>query len=398
HALRLEDEVASTKRQLADRRAEYEGLGKVLTLLRDFVERHGSGRLAALERELQAKQRHAAALRTRSADLEQGIENTTTEQQTARNAELASLEALEKRIRPALNALDRFITDFEDKVNSMRTDEQVAQKRLLAIEGEENKFNTERENCERTVATVQQQIFQLQEQVRQLREEVGRIHYRQAPVDTQLVAQSVETLRASYQQQRQLYEGQQDSQVQVEIRTAEEVLQSKQTEFSKQLKDATETEVRAIGEPLDYADAKLREQSDTAVQKLEDAVHNRAAKNAERETAKRQYNDKEHNATEGGKRRFPEGEVRPRTSSEALALLERGRALFEERQARKQQLDEKARLLGDRAKELEKLASDYAGQCNLLDGFKEVEAASVELPGDFAELKTAVAAAREEEK
>jgi hypothetical protein len=397
-SLRLEEETSNAKRLRDARQAEYDGLGKVLSLLRAFIERFGDGKLSALERELQAKQRHVEALKTRSAALKQEIEETSAAQQTARVAELASLNNVQEGIQPKLNALDRFITEYEEKVESTRTGQQAAENRLQTIEQEETALKSNREACEQEIEKWQQQVFQIGERLRLLREEHTGIHYRQAEVDAELARQTVETIRASYQQQRQLYEGQQDSQAQVEIRTAEQLLESKQGEFSKQLKDATEEEVRAIAAPLEFSEPKLREHSETTAREADEALQLRAERNAERDSAKREWDNEERTAPEDAKRRFPEGEKRPGTSAEALNLLEQGRVLLASCHKRKQDLDEQARSSGERARELEKQASEYEAQRNLLDGFKELEAAPVDLPKEFAELKSAIVAIREGEK
>jgi len=372
-ALRLEDEVAAAKRQLEGRRTEYDNIGNVLTLLRAFVEQYGDGQLAELDRDLQAKLRHAEALRNRSGELQGEMETTSSEQQVARDAELASLEVLQTKIEPALSAVNRFVADFEDKADGMRLSETAAQTRLLAIEDEEISLKGERETCKGEITTKQQQVFRLQEKVRQLRTEIGGIHYEQAALDQKLFAQSVDDLRSSYQQQRLLYEGQQDSEAKVEIRAGEEVLESKRSDLSRQLKDVTEAAVQKIAEAHHYSGERLREQSELAARQLDDAVNFRAAKNAERDTAKSQYGEKERNAPEGGKRRFPEREIRPRTSSEAFVLLEQGRHLLRTRQEAKQNLDEQVRSLGEQAKEFEKSGSDYEAQRNLLDAFQALE-------------------------
>jgi DNA repair exonuclease SbcCD ATPase subunit len=397
-SLRLDDETVTTKRQIDGRRIEYDGLGHVLTLIRAFVLDYGDGKLSSVERDLQAKQRHAEALRGRSEELKDEIDAAGIEQQSARDAERESLDAIQMTIQPALTALDRFIADYEHKVEEARAREQAIQARLAAIEREDAALVTQREDCERALNVAQQQVFQLKQQLNQLGDELGGIHYREAEVDLHAAAQPIEALRASYHQQRQLYEGQQDLQAQVEISAAEQVLDSKRREFSIQLKDETETRVRAVAEPLDYAESKLREHAERVAQVLDHAVGHRAAKIAERETAKRESGEKERNAPEGGKRRFPEGESRPATSAEAFALFERGRALHEQRQATKQEIDERVRCLGDRINELQNWAANYEGQGNLLDHFKEVEAGFVEIPKEFGDLRRAVGSVQSEEK
>src|SRR5206468_1150442 len=155
------------------------------------------------------------------------------------------------------------------------------------------------------------------------------------------------TLRTSYHEQRQFYEGKQDLQAQVEIKAAEQVVASMQSNFTAHLCDLAETEVDALAKQFDYAEVKLREHAETAALKLNQAINHRARKEAESDAAKNESNDKERKAPEGGKRRFPEGEVRPRTSADAAVLLERGRALHEQRQIRKQEFDDNVTSLSE---------------------------------------------------
>ena len=397
-SLRLEDETSSTQRQLDERRAEYDGLGHVLTRLRAFVARYGDGKLATLERDLQAKQRHAEALQTHIGQLKQEIQNTNAEREAARQSELASLDQLQNSIRPALNAIERFITDVESKIDEMRGREGTAQTRLAAIETDSKSLADQRETCKQTVATIQQQVFDLRQQLNKVRDELNGIHHRDAIADSELLAQSVETLRSSYQEQREFYEGKQDLQAQVEIKAAEQVVASMQRNFSAQLNDVAEAEVDTLAKQFDYAEVKLREQADSAAQKLGQAIRYRARKDADSDAARNESNDKERKAPEGGKRRYPENETRPLTSAEAFAMLERGRSLYEQRQLRKQEVDENVRSLGERASGLEKQASDYEIQRNLLDRFKELEAAVVEIPKEFADTRATVATVRDDEK
>jgi DNA repair exonuclease SbcCD ATPase subunit len=397
-SLRLEDEQAATQRQLDERRAEYDGLGQVLARLRAFIGKCGDGKLATLERDLQAKQRHAQALQTHIGQLKQQIADTTAEREAASKSELASLDELQRTIRPALSAIERFIADVEDKIDEMRVRESAAQDRLTAIEGEIKSLAGQRETCKQAIATIQQRLFDIKQQLNHARNELNGVHHRDATVDAELAAQPLETLRASYHEQRQFYEGKQDLQAQVEIKAAEQVVAAMQHNFTSQLNDISQPEVASLAKQFDYAEVKLRELADTAATALNQSINHRARKEAESEAAKTESNDKERKAPEGGKRRFPEGETRPRTSADAFALLERGRALHEQRQARKQEIDEKVSALTETAGRLENQASDYAGQRNLLDSFKDGEAAAVELPKDAAEIRAAVAAVREDEK
>jgi hypothetical protein len=157
-SLRLEDEQATTQRQLDERKSEYDGLGHVLTRLRTFIGKCGDGKLAALERDLQAKQRHAQALQTHIEQLKQQIGDTTGERDAASKSELASLDDLQKGIRPALSAIERFMADVEDKIDEMRARESTAQDRLTAIEGEVKSFAGQRETCKQAIATIQQRV------------------------------------------------------------------------------------------------------------------------------------------------------------------------------------------------------------------------------------------------
>lgn len=397
-SMRLEEESAATQRQLNERKSEYDGLADVLTHLRTYVGNYGDGKLAALERDLQAKERHAKALETSIAELKRQIDDTTEGREAARKSELGSQDGLENQIRPALSIIDRFITDVESKIDEMRAHETAAQDRLAAIEGESESLKGQRATCKQSIATIQQKAFDLQQQSNQARNELSAIHHRDAALDAELVQQPLEILRASYDGQRKFYEGKQDLEAQVEIKTAEQVIASKQADFTSQLKDVSRTEVDALAKERDCSEIKLREFADLAATKLITSINHRARKEAESETAKNESNDKERKAPEGGKRRFPEGETRPRTSAEAAALLERGRALHEQRQARKQEIDEKASVLADAVNTLEKQAAEYEAQRNLLDHFKDGETTAIELPKDAAEIRAAVSALREQEK
>jgi DNA repair exonuclease SbcCD ATPase subunit len=397
-SLRLEDEQATTQRQIAERRSEYDGLGQVLNRVRAFIGKCGDGKLATLERDLQAKQRHAQALQTHIEQLKQQIRETTAEREAASKSELASLDELQSAIRPALNSIERFITDVESKIDEMRTRENATQVRLAAIERQSKLLTGQRETCKQSIATIQQRVFDIKQQLNNARNELNGIHHRDAAVDTELAAQPLETLRASYHEQRQFYEGKQDMQAQVEIKAAEQVVATMQRGFTSQLNDIAQPEVDSLAKQSDYAEVKLRELADAAATTLNQAINHRARKEAESETAKNDSNDKERKAPEGGKRRFPEGETRPRTSAEAATLLERGRALHEQRQARKQEVDEKVSALVEAVGVLEKQAAEYEGQRNLLDRFKDGEATTVELPKDAAEIRAAIATLREEEK
>jgi hypothetical protein len=397
-SLRLDDEVSSARRQLDAKRAEYDGLGHVVTLLTSFVRLYGEGRLGALEREVGEKRRHSEALRSRCLEVQSEIQDVQRARLTSRDAEIASLERIKRYINPAVDRIHSFIAEFEEKVAGMRDRDQIARDRLIEIETEETETQKRRQECEAALATIQADIFNLQLQLRQLRDEVAGIHYREGIVGQDLAGQPLETLRASYSQQRLFYEGQQDSEAQIQLATAERVLQSKQADFSQQLESANETEVRARAESFGYVEATLREEAAIATQKLEQTLHFRAHKDAERDRTRKDYTEKKQTAPEGGKRRFPEGEERPTTSAEAHALLKKGQATHEQRSVRKQALDEEGRSLADRSSELEKRALEYAGQGNLLEEFQHKEPLHVELPRDFAEIKAAVSSVKAQEK
>jgi outer membrane murein-binding lipoprotein Lpp len=397
-SLHLEDEQSTTQSQLDERRTEYDGLGHVLTKLRAFVGKCGDGKLAALERDLQAKQRHAQALQAHIEQLKQQIGETTAERDAASNSEQTSRDSLQTTIQPALNAIERFITDMESKIDEMRGRETAAQDRLIAIAGEAKLLDGQRETCKQAIATIQQRVFDIREQLKQARNELNGIHHRDAAVDANLVAQPVDMLRASYHEQRQFYEGKQDLQAQVEIKAAEQVVASMQRNFLSQLNDIRQPEVDSLAKQCDFAEVKLRELAETAAATLAQAINNRARKEAESEAAKNESNDKERKAPEAGKRRYPEGETRPRTSADAAVLLERGREFHSQRQMRKQEIDEKVSALNQTVGTLERQAVEHEGQRNLLERFKDGEAAFVELSKDFAETRAAVATAREDEK
>jgi len=179
---------------------------------------------------------------------------------------------------------------------------------------------------------------------------------------------------------------------------AQTIVQSKQGEFSRQLGNASEAEVRARAESEGYVENRLREEADKAARNLERAVNGRADANAERERSRKQFNEKKQTAPEGGKRRFPEGEERPKTSAEARELLKCGEAIHERRLARKQSLDEEHKSLGDRLNDLEKKALEYTSQLNLLEDFQHTEPVAIDLPADLAEIKAATASLKAHEK
>jgi len=397
-SLGLEDELNNSKRQLDDKRAEYDGVGQVTTLLSNFIDQYGEGRLGVLERELREKLRHAEGLRSRAVELTNEIGVVERERTTTREAELSSSERLNSRIQPAISRIQGFITEFEQKTDEMRRLEQVSRDRLFEIETEERSLETQRNECEVVLAQLQVDLFQLQFRHKQLGDEVAGIAYRKGSPDHELSTQSVDTLRAGYNQQRQLYEGQQDSAAQIEIATAEGLLRSKQRDLSQQLESATETEVRAVAEPLGYVETKLREEAARAAQALERAVLARADRNAARDGSKKQYNERQQTAPEGGKRRFPEGELRPELSVEAFALMKKGQARHDENVARKQALDDEVRTLGDLSGELQKKAAEYESQRNLLDAFRNETAPAIDIPAEFSEVRAAVSSARAQEK
>ena len=397
-SLRLEDELSSTKRQLDSKRSEYDGLGHVLTLLTFFLRQYGEGRLGALERDLSDKRRHSEALRSLSADLQTEIRDVQRARAVARQTEIAALERMKNLIGPALGRINVFIADFEDRVGEMRDRDQSARDRLFAIDTEATDIRKWRQECDAAVSAIQSDIFQFQLELKQFRDEVAGIHYREGSVDAALSTEPLDTIRASYAQQRSLYEGQQDSEAQIQLATAERVLESKQAEFSQQLEHANEAEVRVRAESLGYVEARLRDEAATAALNLEQTLHFLAQKNAERERTRKEYTEKKQTAPEGAKRRFPEGEERPKTSAEAYAFLKKGQATHERRSARKQALDEEVRSLTDRSSELEKRGLEYAGQANLLEDFQNKEPLHVELPSDFAEMKAAISFVKEQEK
>ena len=397
-SLRLEDELAGTSRQLTERRVEYDGLGHVLTRLHSFIDNYGDGKLMMLDRESQAKERHAQALQNHITQLQVEIQGTIAARQAANDSELASLDELKKAVSPALTAIERFIADIESKIDEMRIREDAAKNRLAAIEVETASFIGQREACKAAIAKIQQQAFDNKQQLDLVQKEIQGVHFREAVVDAELLAQPLETLRAGYNEQRQFYEGKQDVQAQVEIKAAEEVVASMQRTFASQLNGINQTEVDSLAKQFDYAETKLRELADSAATALTLGINHRAQKNAESEAAKRESGEKERNAPEQGKRRFPEGEIRPRTSAEAVELLKRGRALHEQRQLRKQQVDENVNVLFERASEFGKQASEFEGQRNLLVSFKDEKGDPVELPKDAVEIRAAVTAVREEEK
>lgn len=394
----LDEEVGTLDRHIQARRAEYDGLGRALTLLRSFIERYGDGRLVAIERDLQSKQRHSEALLGRRTERRQELDRVYSDRQAARSQELATLERLEKRIRPALVALEKFISDFEDLVDQKRSEEEFASKWLLELDGEDEKLVAAHRSARRAAELTQSQMFRFQEALRKFREEASRIHYRQEIADKEMLQRSLESLRAGYDQGRQLYEGQQDVEAQLELRTAEKVLQEKESDFFKQLGDVSIEQVRSIAQQFGFAEERLREYGISANQQLEESVHERAVKVVARDAAKQKYLDKEREAPEGGKRRFPEGAARPTSSDEAYAALEEARAVHAERQQRKQEADEEVRKTADQVAYLSKLVSDYEAQRNLLDSFKGDQPMEVELPQEFGELKASVVRAQNDTK
>lgn len=396
--LRLEDEVASTTRQRDSKRTEYDGLSRVLTQLTTFLEYYGDGKLGALERELSEKRRHAEALGGRSGEIQNEIQEVEKARSAARDSEIASLESAKIRIEPALGRISAFLSEFEDKVDELKERDEKARNRLIEIETESGKVQQLRRTCEVALDAIRSDVFQSRASLDRLRAELGAVHYHEAPIDAELVSQPLESLRAAYAQQRLFYEGQQDSETQIQLAAAQTVLQSKQVEFSRQLGNTNEADVRIRAESAGYIENKLREEADMAARNLEEAVHGRADANAERDRTRKQYQEKKQAAPESGKRRFPEGEERPRTSAEARDLLRRGQAIHEQRLARKQALDEEVRSLNDRLNDLEKKVLEYTSQRNLLEDFQDNEAVVIDLPADLAEIKAAITTLKSQEK
>ena len=396
--LRLEDEVATANRQLDSKRAEYDGLNRVITQLATFLDQYGDGKLGVLERELSDKHRHAEALRGRSAEMRNEIQNAQEARAAARDSEIASLESVRTTIDPALRRISTFLTEFESKVDELRERDEKARNRLIEIEIESRKVQQRRRICEDALEAIRSEVFRSQAGFENLRAELSTIHYHDAPIDADLASQPLESRRAAYAQQRLFYEGQQDSEAQVQLSVAQTIVQSKQGEFSRQLGNASEAEVHARAESAGYVENRLREEADKAARNLERAVNGRAEANAERERSRKQFNEKKQTAPEGGKRRFPEGEERPKTSAEARELLKCGEAIHERRLARKQSLDEEYKSLGDRLNELEKKALEYTSQLNLLEDFQHTEPVAINLPADLAEIKAATASLKAHEK
>jgi hypothetical protein len=269
---------------------------------------------------------------------------------------------------------------------------------LYEIEIGDRRLEAERKECAGILGNLQRELFQLQWKGRQLGDELAGISYREGVPDSELSALSLDALRSGYNQQRQIYEGQQDSEAQLAIATAEGILHSKQRDFSQRLEGSTEMEVRALAEQLGYVETKLREEAARAAQVLERALQARSDRNADRERARKQYNEKRQGAPEGGKRRFPEGEVRPKDSLEASALLKKGQAKQQENAMRKQAADDEVRTLGDQSSDLQKRAAEFEGQRNLLDTFRNDTAPIVDLPAEFPEVRAAVFSAKAQEK
>src|SRR6266542_2602215 len=105
-----------------------------------------------------------------------------------------------------LDAIERFITDVESKIGEMRNCEAATQDRLLAIGGETKSLATQREACKLALASVQKQAFENGQQLNHVRIELNGIHHRDGSVGSELAAQSLETLRTSYHEQRQFYQ------------------------------------------------------------------------------------------------------------------------------------------------------------------------------------------------
>jgi hypothetical protein len=397
-SIRLDDELSNTSRQLNSKRAEYDGLSRVLTLLTTFLRHYGDGKIGALEKELAEKRRHAEALRCRSGEIRSEIQDVHKARSLARDSEIASLESIKGTIDPALLRIIAFLSEFEEKLDQVKERDEKSRNRLIEIEAEESKIQARRQACESALASIQSDIFRSQMELTRVRNEVASVHYREGTVDPELASQPLETLRAGYAQQRLFYEGQQDSEVQIQLAAAQTVLESKQNDFSQQLGSTNEADVRVRAESLGYVETRLREEAEIAARKLEEAVHGRAQKNAERDKTKKEYIDRKQTAREGGKRRFPEGEERPTTSAEAQNLFKRGKATYDQRIARKQALDEEVKSLTDRSNELERKALEYTSQQNLLEEFQHKEPLHVDLPVDLAEIKAAIASVKAEEK
>ena len=397
-SLRLEDELANANRQLDSKRAEYHGLSRVLSRLATFLSQYGDGKIGALERELGEKRRHSEALRRRSAQIQNEIQDTHRARSVARDSELASLESIKRLVEPALSRIVAFVNEFEEKLDEMRRRDDGARNGLLEIETEARRIHERRQACETALTSIQSDTFRAQMELTRLRDEVAGIHYRDGSIDAELDVQPLETLRASYAQQRLLYEGQQDSEAQIQLAAAESVLQSKQVDFFRQLSNTNEIDVRVRAESLGYVEIKLREEAEIAARNLEQAVHDRAHRSAERERTRKEYNEKTQAAPEGAKRRFPEGEERPKTSVEAQGLLKRGQSTYEQRVARKQIIDEEVRSLADRSNDLERKSLEYVGQRNLLEEFQDQQPTDVDLPSDLAEVKAAITSLKAQEK
>ncbi len=396
--LRLEDEVATATRQRDSKRAEYDGLSRVLTQLATFLDNYGDGKLGILERALSEKQRLTQALRHRSAEIRNETSDAQKARVAARDSEIASLESVKAEIDPALQRISAFLTEFENRVDELKERDEKARNRLIEIEIESGKVQQRRQTCEDALETIRSEVFRSQASHENLRAEHSAVHYCEAPIGADLASQPLETLRAAYAQQRLFYEGQQDSEAQVQLSVAQTIFQSKQGEFSRQLGNASEADVRRRAESAGYVENKLREEADKAARRLEQAVNDRAHANAERERSRKQFNEKKQTAPEGGKRRFPEGEERPKTSAEARELLKRGQAIYEQRLARKQALDEEHRSLADHLNELEKKALEYTSQVNLLEDFRGHEAVTIVLPTDLAEIKAAIVSLKAHER
>jgi hypothetical protein len=68
--------------------------------------------LMMLDRESQAKERHAQALQNHIIQLQVEIQGTIATRQVANDSELASLDELKKAVSPALTAIERFTSDI----------------------------------------------------------------------------------------------------------------------------------------------------------------------------------------------------------------------------------------------------------------------------------------------
>lgn len=386
----LDQEITSAEARRAALEKRYASYTDLIQKIASLETRFGDGKWQELERTVQARQRDVEALQRRGTDLRSQIAEQEQLRGLAITAAADSRKTFKETITPAIRAVDEFVSKFDASVEETRKLEVAATERCATLSAEDAKAAEAHAITLAASSSEQERAFRGAEDLSNVHQELAGIHYRSDEPNSEALSLPLADVRSRYDADRKFYEGQQDAEAQAQISADEKLLEGKRRAYHKQLPLNMGAHVESRAKDAEHDEGVLLDQAATAASRLEAAVNTRARRKVESDSAKSDHQRAERDAPESGKRRFPEGQIRPKTSAEASALLDQGEMIRDEKDACSKEKAAALEGLSTRLRELQAEIDRYDGPRGRLEQFKEQEPVAVNLPDDFGELKHAI--------